>query len=86
MIVVIISNTKIYLISISFYIILYLLINLLKNNLYKNILYIILIIYLFDLIINIINNIIPNEYSLSKTFQRNIKYLKKMSLYKKEIL
>ena len=63
--VVVLNNTKIYLISMSFYIILYLLINLFENKLFKNILYIVFITDLLALIINILSNVVPSKYLLS---------------------
>lgn len=71
-----IMNTKLYLISISFYFILYLLIVLLSNTTIKKILYVVFITDLIGLIINIIGNLLPNEYSLLKIIK------KKISLYK----
>ena len=68
-------NTKLYLISISFYFILYLLIVLINNITIKKILYVVFITDLIGLIINIIGNILPNEYSLIKIIK------KKISLY-----
>ena len=76
--VVVLNNTKIYLISMSFYIILYLLINLFEDKLYKYILYIVFITDLLALIINIISNVIPSKYLLSKSIRKYIKYIKKM--------
>lgn len=73
--VVVLNNTKIYLISMSFYIILYLLINLFENKLFKNILYIVFITDLLALIINIISNVVPSKYLLSRSIR---KYIKKM--------
>jgi hypothetical protein len=74
----VIMNTKLYLISISFYFILYLIIVLIKNNTIKKILYVIFITDLIGLIINIIGNLLPNEYSLIKSIK------KKISLYKEK--
>ena len=73
--VVVLNNTKIYLISVSFYIILYLLISLFENKLFKNILYIVFITDLLSLIINILSNVVPPKYLLSKSLR---KYIKKM--------
>jgi hypothetical protein len=60
----ILMNTKVYVISISFYIIIYMLILLLKNKTFINILTVIFITDIISLIINIISNILPNEYSI----------------------
>jgi len=60
----ILMNTKVYVISISFYIIIYMLISLLKNKTFINILTVIFITDIISLIINIISNILPNEYSI----------------------
>ena len=60
----ILMNTKVYVISISFYIIIYMLILLLKNKIFINILSVIFITDIISLIINIISNILPNEYSI----------------------
>jgi len=60
----ILMNTKVYVISISFYIIIYMLISLLKNKTFINILSVIFITDIISLITNIISNILPNEYSI----------------------
>jgi len=60
----ILMNTKVYVISISFYIIIYMLLLLLKNKTFINILSVIFITDIISLIINIISNILPNEYSI----------------------
>jgi len=60
----ILMNTKVYVISISFYIIIYMLLLLLKNKTLINILSVIFITDIISLIINIISNILPNEYSI----------------------
>ena len=60
----ILMNTKVYVISISFYIIIYMLLLLLKNKTFINILRVIFITDIISLIINIISNILPNEYSI----------------------
>lgn len=73
------NNTKIYLISISFYIILYLLVSLLKNKIAKYILYIIFITDLLGLIINILSNVLPVEYSITNTIRNNLKYLNQIT-------
>lgn len=73
---VIIKNIKIYVISVSFYIILYLIMNALENNTIKKILYVVLIMDIISLTVNIISSILPDDYIFS-----NLK--KKISLYKK---
>lgn len=73
---VIIKNIKIYVISVSFYIILYLIMNALENNTMKKILYVVLIMDIISLTVNIISSILPDDYIFS-----NLK--KKISLYKK---
>ena len=73
---VIIKNIKIYVISVSFYIILYLIMNALDNNTIKKILYVVLIMDIISLTVNIISSILPDDYIFS-----NLK--KKISLYKK---
>jgi hypothetical protein len=73
---VIIKNIKIYVISVSFYIILYLIMNALDNNTMKKILYVVLIMDIISLTVNIISSILPDDYLFS-----NLK--KKISLYKK---
>lgn len=73
---VIIKNIKIYVISVSFYIILYLIMNALDNNTIKKILYVVLIMDIISLTVNIISSILPDDYLFS-----NLK--KKISLYKK---
>jgi hypothetical protein len=60
----ILMNTKVYVISISFYLIIYMLISLLKNKIFINILSVIFITDLISLVINIMSNILPNEYSI----------------------
>jgi len=60
----ILMNTKVYVISISFYIITYMLISLLKNKIFINILSVIFITDIISLVINIMSNILPNEYSI----------------------
>ena len=60
----ILMNTKVYVISISFYIIIYMLISLLKNKTFINILSVIFITDIISLVINIMSNILPNEYSI----------------------
>lgn len=60
----ILMNTKVYVISISFYIIIYMLISLLKNKTLINILSVIFITDIISLVINIMSNILPNEYSI----------------------
>ena len=70
----ILMNTKVYVISISFYIIIYMLISLLKNKTFINILSVIFITDIISLVINIMSNILPNEYSilnLKKWITRN---------------
>lgn len=71
-----IMNTKVYLISISFYFIIYLLISIINNKIINKMLYALFITDLIGLIINIISNVLPDEYSIIKTIQ------KKISLYK----
>jgi hypothetical protein len=73
---VIIKNIKIYVISVSFYIILYLIMNALDNNTIKKILYVVLIMDIISLTVNIISSILPDDY-----IYLNLK--KKISLYKK---
>jgi hypothetical protein len=73
------NNTKIYLISISFYFIIYLLVSLLKNKIAKYILYIIFITDLLGLIINILSNALPVEYSITNTIRNNLKYLNQIT-------
>ena len=80
LLIVSLNNTKIYLISISFYIILYLLVSLLKNKIAKYILYIIFITDLLGLIINILGNIMPAEYSITNTIRHNLKYINQSNL------
>jgi hypothetical protein len=60
----ILMNTKVYVISISFYLIIYILISLLKNKIFINILNVVLVTDLISLVINIMSNILPNEYSI----------------------
>ena len=60
----ILMNTKVYVISISFYLIIYMLISLLKNKIFINILNVIFVTDLISLVINIMSNILPNEYSI----------------------
>ena len=60
----ILMNTKVYVISISFYLIIYMLISLLKNKIFINILHVVLVTDLISLVINIMSNILPNEYSI----------------------
>ena len=72
----ILMNTKIYVISISFYMVLYYIISLLSNKTLQKILYIVLLTDIISLIINILQNILPDEYLIIN----NIK--KKLSLYK----
>jgi len=60
----ILMNTKVYVISISIYIITYMLISLLKNKIFINILSVIFITDIISLVINIMSNILPNEYSI----------------------
>ena len=60
----ILMNTKVYIISISFYLIIYMLISLLKNKTVTNILSVIFITDIISLVINIMSNILPNEYSI----------------------
>jgi hypothetical protein len=71
-----IMNTKVYLISISFYFIIYLLISIINNKIINKMLYALFVTDLIGLIINIISNILPDEYSIIKNIQ------KKISLYK----
>ena len=72
----ILMNTKIYVISISFYMVLYYIISLLNNKTMMKILYIVLLTDIISLIINILQNVLPDEYLIIN----NIK--KKLSLYK----
>jgi hypothetical protein len=67
---VVLSNTKVYLISICFYLMLYLIISYNDNNLLKKLLYITFIGDLIGLIINIISTVLPNEYSFSNLKKR----------------
>ena len=60
----ILMNTKVYVISISFYLIIYMLISLLNNKTFINILSVIFITDLISLVVNIMSNILPNEYSI----------------------
>jgi hypothetical protein len=72
----ILMNTKIYVISISFYMVLYYIISLLNNKTLMKILYIVLLTDIISLIINILQNVLPDDYLIIN----NIK--KKLSLYK----
>jgi hypothetical protein len=72
----ILMNSKIYVIGISFYVILFYIISLLNTKALEKLLYIVLITDIISLIINIIQNILPDEYLIIN----NIK--KKLSLYK----
>ena len=72
----ILMNTKIYVISISFYMVLYYIISVLNNKTMMKILYIVLLTDIISLIINILQNVLPDEYLIIN----NIK--KKLSLYK----
>jgi len=67
---VVLSNTKVYLISICFYLMLYIIISFNDNLLLKKLLYIIFIGDLIGLIINIISTVLPNEYSFSSLKKR----------------
>jgi hypothetical protein len=60
----ILMNTKVYVISISFYLIIYMMISLLKNKTILNILSVIFITDIISLVINVMSNILPNEYSI----------------------
>ena len=60
----ILMNTKVYVISISFYLIIYMLISLIQNKTFINILSVIFITDIISLVINIMSNILPNEYSI----------------------
>lgn len=74
----ILMNSKVYILGISFYIILYFIISYLNNKVLKKILYIILLIDIISLVINILQGVLPDEY----TIINNIK--KKISLYKEK--
>lgn len=60
----ILMNTKVYVISISFYLIIYMMVSLLKNKTIINILSVIFITDIISLVINVMSNILPNEYSI----------------------
>jgi hypothetical protein len=69
---VVLSNTKVYLISICFYFMIHLLISFNDNILLKRLLYIIFITDLIGLIINIVSTVLPDEYSFVNLKKRLI--------------
>jgi len=66
----ILMNTKVYILSISIYLIIYMLISLLRESLIINIFSVIFVTDLIFLIINIMTNILPNEYSISGNIKK----------------
>ena len=70
------SNLKVYAISTTFYLILLTLILYLENQLVKKIFYIVFIFDIFYLVINIISNVLPSEYSIIKSIKKKLNFYK----------